>query len=85
MKKIQLIFNILAAIIVCVPIAIVCIRGIVFSAVVSKTILTVALVLSETSVICGIINDKKQQNVSYGKIGCAIAILWIAIWGWMGI
>ena len=85
MKKIQLVLNILSAIIVCVPIAIVCISGNVFSAVASKIILTVALLLLERSVIVGIVNDKKEQKVSYGKIGCAIAILWIAVWGWMGI
>lgn len=85
MKKIQLVLNILSAIVVCVPIAIVCISGNVFSAVASKIILTVALLLLEMSVIMGIVNDKKEQKMSYGKSGCAIAILWIAVWGWMGI
>lgn len=83
MKKIQLVLNILSVIIVCVPIAIICISEYIFSAVASKTILTVALLLLEMSIIMGIVNDKKEQKISYSKIGYAIAILWIAVWGWI--
>ena len=83
MKKFQIGLNLTAILILVLVIALVLITKKSFSNMTSHIVLTISLLLFEVSTCIDIIQDKKENKISYNKIGRAIAFVLIAVLVWV--